>query len=304
MPLGCAFATSLCGIDGQITGRGDVVSTFLKSLVVVAFASCLVSCGGGGGSSDSTSPPPPPAGGSAKIVTAQINSVYTGVAYSLSILIPGDYDSDQSARPVIYSMDAEQRFVPESGALPSMPKPISRAILVGISNNGSARRNIDFVMPGASQYFKFLTLEVIPFIDANYRYDKKIRLLSGWSLSGLMTAYAMLLDQPSDRYFSAFMSADGSMWAQPDSLYTLEQQMFDVSHDLPVTLMLAAAENYKDNVAFCTQLASRMYTHFDLKFGSYGQGHGGMDLPSFVDQLNYIFKSGPPTGGTLGSCGA
>ncbi|MBS0322201.1 MAG: hypothetical protein JSR18_16775 [Proteobacteria bacterium] len=226
------------------------------------------------------------------------------MTYTISIMIPANYDADSTLRPVIYAMDADQLFTSEASVLPTMGAPVSSAILVGISNLGSARRAIDFQMPGAAAYFQFLTLELIPYVDAHYRTDPKVRLLSGWSLSGLMSVYAMLLDDPAHRHFSAFMSADGSIWEQPAQVDTLAQQLRATDAELPVTLLLAAGENYKDNLALCFDLAALNYTGFGLRFGTYGQGHAGMVLPSFIDQLNYIFKLGPATGGSLGNCGA
>jgi predicted small secreted protein len=271
----------------------------LATLIVTLSALLLAGCGGGGGGNgDDTASPSPPG----KTITFQIPSAYTNIAYDISVMLPADYETDPTPRPVIYSLDAESRFNKLSGVLNDMPNAAKRAILVGIGNQGNARRFIDFEMDGAINYYRFLTLEAIPAIDARFRTDPKTRILSGHSLSGLLVVYALFMEQPGQRYFSALMPEDSSVQFQPANVYAMEQQMFDTSHDLPVTLVMTTSALFKDDLALCEQIRARNYGGLKLKFLGYGQDHVGMDVFAFRDSLSFIFNLGLPDSGTTETC--
>ena len=236
-----------------------------------------VACGGGGGGGATQSPPPPAA---TEVRTLSLASAHTNATYTLSIYTPPGYAADRAMHPVIYATDAEFQFalIP-----PIVEKHALDAIVVGISYISSDRRFVDYVLPGAEAYYRFLTLELIPFIEAQYRVDRTRRTLTGFSLSGSFVAIAMFLEDPGNRYFSAVVSSDGSFWNQTVSIYELEQRMFDTSHDLPVALFLGAADNVQSINFMNERLAARGYRGFRLREQFYGQGHIGM-LPYSLDE--------------------
>jgi predicted alpha/beta superfamily hydrolase len=50
------------------------------------------------------------------------------------------------------------------------------------------------VSPGWTGYFRFLKLELMPFIETQYRVDRTRRMYAGYSLSGSFAGVAMLMD--------------------------------------------------------------------------------------------------------------
>lgn len=259
-----------------------------RLLVAVFAAWLLVACGGGGGE------PLPPAGSTQR---STIHSAETGLDYDLMVWLPPGYAQDSARYPVIYAMDCEYRFTTLSGVLQDSGR---RAILVNVCAMGAARRWVDFTMPGAAAYHRFLTRELIPSIDAGLRTDPTHRTLTGHSLSGEFVLYALYLEDPADRQFDAFISEECSCWydaamhfaadlAEP---IALEQALHAADPALPVKLVMAGdtLANAPQVRAVHDQLAARHYTQLRLNYLQYSLGHTPMDGPAFADALSLVFR--------------
>jgi predicted alpha/beta superfamily hydrolase len=264
--------------------------------VAVALLSLIVSaCGGGGGSPPTTVP-----SGMGTATSLVIASTQTGMAYEVQVWLPPDYERGETRLPVIYAMDSEYRFQVLSGVLQSTRRT---AILVNVGAMGSDRRWIDFTMPGAEACYRFVTLELIPRIESQYRVDAAKRTLSGHSLSGEFVLFALYLEKPEARHFSSFIAGDGSFWYSSGRVYSpyldeavrMEQQMHDRDRKLPVAVVLAG--DTQGNAVPANNLyqflAARGYEGLRLRYFQYGLGHVPMDGPSFADALEFIYGPVP-----------
>jgi enterochelin esterase-like enzyme len=261
------------------TARG-----WTRRLVGALVVALLAACGGGGGGE-----PLPPPGSTQR---SAIHSTETGLDYDLMLWLPPGYAQDTARYPVIYAMDCEYRFNTLSGVLESTGR---RAILVNVCAMGAARRWVDFTMPGAAAYHRFLTRELIPFIDANLRTQPAHRTLSGHSLSGEFVLYALYLEDPANRQFDAFVSEECSCWydaamhysAQLAEPIAMEQALYAADPALPVTLVMAGdtLANAPQVRTVHDQLAARHYTQLRLHRLQYSLGHTPMDGPAFTDAL-------------------
>ena len=230
-----------------------------------------------------------------------IASRETGVNYPLSIYTPPGYESSMERYPVVYATDAEYRFNVLSDVLDATHRKV---ILVNIGALSSARRFVDFTMPGAEPYYRFLTNELIPSIDAQYRTMPGNRILTGHSLSGEFVMYALYLDRVGPRAFSAFISEEGSFWDTPEGAFhgpigdepstSMEAAMFQADRNLPVTLVMAGDTTANGRLVMAVHdfIAARGYSQLKLALNSYTVGHVGMDGPAFSDAMNFIL--GPP----------
>ena len=125
--------------------------TRFGQLASAAFlVAALAACGGGGDTS---------AGGTTTL--SSIASTETGIPYDLSIWLPPGYSEGTARYPVVYAMDCEYRF---ATLMAVMQQASTKAILVNVCAMGSSRRLVDFTMPGAAPYYRFLTRELIPSI--------------------------------------------------------------------------------------------------------------------------------------------
>jgi enterochelin esterase-like enzyme len=265
----------------------------LALLVLLA----LAGCGGGGGGSASAPATGTAPGFPTRTMTA-IASSQTGISYNVQISLPAGYETSTTRYPVIYAADAESRFTNLADVLERANRPI---ILVNIWHMGTARRFIDFTMPGAEAYYRFLALELIPMIDAQYRTDPANRAYNGHSLSGQFALYALYLEKPGQRYFRHFISEEGSFWYGPDERHfdavtaepaaSMERQMFERDRNLPVTVVMAG-----DNLAngplvnaLYAQLEGRAYQGLRMTLASYSRGHVGMDAVAFADAVAFVY---------------
>ena len=232
--------------------------------------------------------PPPPRGETANV---SVVASKQGTFYDVSILVPKGYDANSDPLPVIYALDAQIRL---QSLVEVMQQTQARAILVAIYD--MTRRQTDFNIPGAYDYLAFLTKDLIPYIEANYRADPRRRVLSGLSTGGNFPFHALYMETPSRWSFAHYWSSEGAFWQQPESVAFEEGSMFDAigRSPFPVTLILARGGDGITNTAYVRalydQIASRHYVGLRLLDLYYPQlGHVPMDAPSFRDSLAILF---------------
>ena len=261
----------------------------IKTIISLIFLLVFITGCGGGGSSDK---PPFMRKGTLEPETT-IQAAFNNVNYPINVYLPPDYGSDPNARfPVLFLLDAETRFITTADLVDIKDKSV---IVVGIGNAESVSpgiRGVDYRMPGAQDYYNFLTTQIIPFIDASYLTDTTERTLSGHSLGGLFTGLAILLEAPNNRYFSHYFSQDGSFWDQPNVTENLETQLFSIDTSLPVQIIIASAEVQGNSLfakRFFDLLNARQYTNVDLMYLPYLTDHVGMFAPSMSDYIELIY---------------
>ena len=108
---------------------------------------------------------------------------------------PHDYDLDKGRYPVLLVLDGLEHFQHVSATVDLLePGKIPQMLVVGIPNNNNSRyRDLSNIpaAPGASGLLKFITEELAPKIDRDYR-TRPYRILVGWSSAGQYTLYSML----------------------------------------------------------------------------------------------------------------
>jgi hypothetical protein len=240
-------------------------------------------------------PVEPPAATS-RVISDTIVSAKTGATYPIDIYLPASYDGGSPASyPVIYAMDGDAVFNPPGTRFSNFKDILdtrrTQAILVGIG--GSSRREEDYALPGARAYHDFLTLELVPFIEARYRADVTKRLLTGLSLSGSMAGIALFLEGAAGNLtFSHFLSFEGAYDYQGAEYDDLEQQMHDAlgGRPLPATLILTRCDhpvecNAGPVSSIFQRLVGRVYQGLTVEETTYSTSHTGTDIPSFTDTI-------------------
>jgi predicted alpha/beta superfamily hydrolase len=225
----------------------------------------------------------------------RIKGNHNGVNYPLMVYLPEHYGDDPDASyPLLLILDAEWNFEPIIKIVDSMGKNI---IVVGVGNangtTGQYQRGIDYPWPGASDYYNFLTLQVLPYVEAIYSVDPTDRTLSGHSFGGLFTGFALLLEQPNNRYFAKYFSQDGSFWKDTNIISSLEQQLYDDDKDLAVQLILSGATindgNATDVKWFYNKLKARNYNELDLLYLENNVDHITDIVVSMKEALDFLY---------------
>jgi predicted alpha/beta superfamily hydrolase len=154
------------------------------------------------------------------------------------VKVPASYNNnkyDKQSYPVMYVLDGKSAFSPILGVVSFMSEKesvnfqIPEMIVVGVDTENRLKDltpNPTTKMPdgqeaktesqklmmagggGGETFFKFLTEELFPKIESDYR-TIPYRLYVGHSLGGLTTAYT-LLKHPG--IFNGYLSIDGSLW--------------------------------------------------------------------------------------------
>ena len=211
-----------------------------------------------------------------------MKSQSTGRDYDLYIHFPSDYGQDKTKKyPVLYILDGQWDFKLVDSVLGGLvyDKFVPEMILVGIGYSGEnanygALRDRDYTPTTAlwikgsgegPKFLKFLTTELIPFIEANYRADSSRRILQGSSFGGLFTLYAMLTEPG---FFSAYIAASPAVSYDNDSTFKQEAEYARAHKELPVRLFLAVSgeEELSGSVQrFMKTLRSRDYKNLRLE---------------------------------------
>jgi predicted alpha/beta superfamily hydrolase len=237
--------------------------------------------------------PPPPRNESA---VAYVSATKIGSPYKVSIVVPAGHGAQSDPIPVIYALDAQIRY---TSLLAVMRETNARAILVAIEDMG--RRQTDYNMPGARDFLDYLTRDLIPYIDSNYRADPRKRVLSGLSTGGNFMLHALYLETPGRYTFAHYWSSEGAFWQQFDTVNAEEQAIHDqlAGAPLPVTLIFArgglgSATNSAVVRALYERMTSRHYAGLRLLDYYYPElGHVPMDAPSFRDELALLLSKSP-----------
>jgi predicted alpha/beta superfamily hydrolase len=138
----------------------------------------------------------------------RIESEIIGRGFYIYIMLPDGYDEDgASAYPTIYLLDGGSLFPLLVGYYRylNFSEEVPDSIIVGISYGGDSieegnYRSTDYTAPaedrdywgGAANYQSFLSDELIPLIEKNYRSDAERRIIFGHSIGGQFVLFTAL----------------------------------------------------------------------------------------------------------------
>jgi len=238
--------------------------------------------------------------------TESFKSQIINDSYKLYYFLPEDYNENQNY-PVIYLLDGDyyaERLAQEISLLWEV-NAIPKCILVGIGN--SNQRDRDYTYPTDSDYdkssghadlfYKFLTTELMPYIENNYAVDTNSTLLLGHSLGGFFSLYAMFNDQMvNTNYFQGFVAASPAVrWAE-GYLLNLEEEMAAQKETVDCSLFLSSGSDERVvfnilTIEIYERLKNRNYSGFQIDYKNYKRKpHDGTPIPTFVDGLIFYFN--------------
>lgn len=278
-----------------------IVPMARRSALLVLAAAALSACGGGGSSSDDP-PPPPPAETVGQVFNSTLKSESNGSTYAIQVYVPQSYAAGTTTLPVIYATEGDAPY--GVGAFSTtaisrfdtfkqaMQRRGTQAILVGIG--GTAQRNIDFLLPGASKYLNFITKELAPSIERQYRADPQRRALSGLSHGGYFVVAALVLEglAGGPLSFSHYLSTEASVGAHGDAINFLAFEKRVDGKPLPATLFLAGAlagNTVLIGDPLYKQMQAQTNPGLTLLRAEYNTTHVGADLPAFEEALTRFF---------------
>lgn len=160
-----------------------------------------------------------------EISQSEFASEILGEVVALQVALPMGYGESSREYPVMYLLDGNFFMTQAVSAVDFLSTPkytnplIPGYIVVGITTKdrdhdftpSHAEKYEDMPFPtsgGAEDFWRFLSQELIPFIDSSHRTSDS-RILAGWSLGGLFTTWTYL-EHPDS--FSGYLAISPSLW--------------------------------------------------------------------------------------------
>lgn len=194
-----------------------------------------------------------------------------GRQYQITVALPRTYHERSQAYPVIFVLDANLHLgtTVEAARNLTLESLIPEVVVVGIGYPvgqyfytrpqrtfdltptpdtawltrsrqseiaAGSTRPLPNATGGAPDFYRFLTEELIPHIENNYRVAQEGRALLGHSFSGLFVLYAMLR---SDRVFDRFLVSSPSIWWDKRAALRLEETFSRTSKRLPARAFIS-----------------------------------------------------------------
>ena len=142
--------------------------------------------------------------GQSKVIYEEFSSYKLGETRRLKIQLPRDYESNtDKSYPIVIVFDANYLFEPVAGNVDyfgyweDMPEAIVVGIMQGDSRYDDCQYDDTNFMPAdqGADFFEFVGLELVPFIDANFRTAKFI-IAVGHDLTASYINYYLFKDPP------------------------------------------------------------------------------------------------------------
>jgi len=229
----------------------------------------------------------------------KIYSQYLEEKRLFRVHLPEDYGESQERYPVVYLLDANDStyFSRSAEILDELGgDEVPGMILVGILNTN---RNRDMLPTeskymissgGAEKFLKFITRELIPFIDKKYQ-TRDFRILYGRSDSGLFSVYSLLAEPD---FFSAWIAVSPCLGHCPAFIDGMADQLFSTKKLLKKVLYIIYGEYDYPLVttslpSFVNRLREENPEGFRWK-ARIVKGEGHIPVSSLYNGLKFIFS--------------
>ena len=242
-----------------------------------------------------------------------------GRDYMLYVALPYSYSTEPQKRyPVVYVTDGYWAFARMVGLYSSLwyDKVVPEFITVGLSYAGE---NLDYntlrqwelspvsmslfhASGHAKEFLDAIEHEIIPFVEREYRTDPRQRVITGGSLGGLFTLYAMLTKP---ELFNGYISMSPSVGLGNDWIFKREAEFFSSQQHPKGRLFMTVggyeSPGYVDNVKrFNDRLLERKYPELSYSFRIIdGERHGASNSEATNRGLRYVFEPIAPESGPM-----
>jgi predicted alpha/beta superfamily hydrolase len=215
--------------------------------------------------------------------------------------LPENYYDNDLDYPTLYVIDGDFQFQHVSAIVKNMTRmgKIPPIIVIGVANQGNAdyvyqttwtsKAEADF--GGAANFYQYINQELVPHIDKSYRTNRN-KILSGYSLGGLFTTYAMVQNNTP---FNAYLAMSPSYWfddysAEKSIAKYIDKKAKDTK-ELPSPLFLSIANEQEMGVDNVYKSLSHLdINDWKLTFKQYPQeNHFSTALPALHDGLSFLF---------------
>jgi|WetSurMetagenome_2_1015567.scaffolds.fasta_scaffold44040_3 predicted alpha/beta superfamily hydrolase len=234
-----------------------------------------------------------------------LKSTITGKDYNLYINLPAGYGDTSKTFPVVYLIDAQWDFPLVQAIYGEQYYDgfIPELVIVGITWGGShpnydQLRAHDFTPTdmskngtygNAPKFLSFISGELIPYIEANFRVKKNDRTLIGSSFGGLFSIYA-LFHEPA--VFNRFVFTSPAIQWDNEITRSMNNSFAEQHKYLNAKVFagIGAYENVKEFQIFMDEIKAKQYKNFELQtWVVSGMGHSGAKAEAYARGLQAVF---------------
>ena len=221
----------------------------------------------------------------------QLRSEAIGETRSYFVHRPASYDFSSARYPLLIVLDGEWNFQHASTTVDFLAddNQIPAMLVVGIPNTDRSRDL--FPQNGAESFLKFITAELIPKLDQDFR-TQPYRILVGHSNGGLFGLYS-LIGAPG--VFKGLILASPVLGDDNRELPKTVGSFLEAHEELTASIYLTLA-NETDLLSVSWELSSYLQKpasrdpRWSFAFRQYpDETHGTILLPSLYDGLEFVF---------------
>ncbi len=226
--------------------------------------------------------------------------------FNIFVSLPKDYDESDNTYPVVYILDANVAFdiISTIMKVQSNGLECKNAIYIGVGYKDiismDSLRFRDYSFPpdldgyGANVFSNFLDLELIPYINKEFRTQPDENIVIGHSLSGYFVMYNLLQSAiKKNPSFKGYIA--GSAFIGNDSIFlNLENKLFEQTDTLPVKLFMCSGtidDTDSMQIVFDDILKKRNYKGFEYKSIILNDfEHMDILFPTWTKGLRYMLR--------------
>lgn len=211
------------------------------------------------------------------------------------VRLPKNYSQSNQEYPVLYSTDGDRKMLRIASVvhdLSTSAKRIPPMIVVGVANDGTRRENLS-LLPSSTQFLKFITDELKPYIKNKYRTNGE-NLLVGSSAGGQFTVRA-LLEAPDE--FDTYIAISPSLYYNDYHLVKKAKKLALSNKQLEKSLYISLGNEGMvmgvDEFAF--NLAKHPISKLKWSFNkAEAESHGSIAMKQTYNALQHYYKDWAP----------
>jgi len=232
-----------------------------------------------------------------------LSSKILGEQRDLLVRLPNNYHQNTDLNyPVLYLLYGQRNFNHTAGTLDFLNQDgkAQEMIIIAIKNTHRAR---DFtptydenynrwgISGGADNFLNFIEKELIPYVNDNYR-TNNFKVLSGHSLGGLLTVYAM---QSRPHLFQAHFAFSPSLWWHKQVIFEDAENFLRNTTELNNYLYLNLGNEKGDMLAAFQRYAGLLNTNTSSNFSYHvdiddQESHGTTALIGQTHAYRHLFE--------------
>ncbi|MEE9390372.1 MAG: alpha/beta hydrolase-fold protein [Candidatus Aminicenantaceae bacterium] len=233
----------------------------------------------------------------------KFKSKLLGEEKGVFIYLPGSYEKGSDRYPVIYVLDGGDYFEPFAGMVKylSLFEMIPEMIMVAIEH-GDRLKELTYTKAnektgdwptsgGAESFRKFLSNELIPYIDSSYR-THPFKILVGHSLAGLFAVET--LPRSPDLFQATIALSPSLYWNQFEWLKKAES-FLDRRDSLRHFLFISGEKKDEEQTGYLDRfkdlVAVKAPKHFFYEYRCFPkEDHGSVAFPGLFSNLKQLFE--------------